>query len=270
MYRLVSSSPMRRRCSREKTTWVPDDPMSMPTLCRVTLSCCQIGLSSRGRSSPSWSWSCSGLNGACTTCGSVCSRPYIGSWSWLCVTRSSSETTTCGPPRQGGPHVGCAGSGGGLGREVLQLLLVRLVHLRLQAVLGQGLREGLAHVRRLVGVVDLVAADALADPGLRHALRVADRHDLVLEGEVAGRLGPGVEVLVVPHVRRDDQRAGTPLVAGRLLALGPHEAVALAGQDDHVRARAVAVALLVRGRRELRDVAVHRALGHVEADVPAP
>ena len=60
-----------------------------------------------------------------------------------------------------------------------------------------------------------------------------------------------------------------PLVAPRLLALGPHEAVALAGQDDHVRAGAVAVALLVRGGRELRDVAVHRALGHGEADVPA-
>src|SRR5918998_26045 len=114
---------MRRRCSRENTTWGPEEPMSMPTLCRVTLSCCQIGLSS------------------------------------------------------GGPHVVRAGSGGRLGREVLQLLLVRLVHPRLQAVLGQGLLEGLAHVGRLVGVVDLVAADALADPGLRDALRVADGHD---------------------------------------------------------------------------------------------
>ena len=36
-----------------------------------------------------------------------------------------------------------------------------------------------------------------------------------------------------------------------------------------MRARAVAVPLLVGADRELRDVAVHRALGHVEADVAA-
>ena len=70
------------------------------------------------------------------------------------------------------------------------------------------------------------------------ALRIDDA--LVLEGEVARRRGAGVEVLVEPHVRRHDQRADLPLVALRLLALRPHQRIALAGQDDDVRARAVA------------------------------
>ena len=44
----------------------------------------------------------------------------------------------------------------------------------LQAVLGERVGKPLADLGPLVGVVDLVAAQAAADPGLRHALRVAD------------------------------------------------------------------------------------------------
>ena len=72
-----------------------------------------------------------------------------------------------------------------------------------------------------------------------------------------------------PHVRRHDHGADLPLVVARLVALRPHQRIAFAGQDDDVRARPVGVRLLVGADRELRDVAVERALGEVEADVAA-
>ena len=154
-------------------------------------------------------------------------------------------------------------------RLVALLRSVGLVHLRRQPVLGELLRELLARLRVLVGVVDLVAAVPLADPGLRHALRVADRDALVLEGEIARRRRAGVEVLMQPHVRRHDHGADLPLVVARLVALRPHQRIAFAGEDDDMRARSVRVRLLVGADRELRDVAVERALGEVEADVAA-
>ena len=108
-----------------------------------------------------------------------------------------------------------------------------------------------------------------ADPGLRHALRVSDRDALVLEGEIARRRRAGVEVLVQPHVRRHDHGADLPLVVARLVALRPHQRIALAGEDDDVGARPVRVRLLVGADRELGDMAVERGLGEVEADVAA-
>src|SRR5262245_17117918 len=56
-----------------------------------------------------------------------------------------------------------------LGRQVGELGLIGVLHLRLHAVLGELLREGATHLRPLIGVVDLVAADPPADPGGRHA-----------------------------------------------------------------------------------------------------
>ena len=91
----------------------------------------------------------------------------------------------------------------------------------------------------------------------------------MLEREIARRRLAGIEVLVEPHIRRDDERADLPVVALGLLAFRPHQRIALAGQDDNVGARPVRMALLVGADRELRDVPVHRALGHGEADVPA-
>jgi len=42
--------------TREKITWVPDEPMSMPTVISETWSAIQIGFSSSGSSSgKSWS-----------------------------------------------------------------------------------------------------------------------------------------------------------------------------------------------------------------------
>src|SRR4029450_12209302 len=154
-----------------------------------------------------------------------------------------------------------------LRRQVRKLGLIRLLHARLHPMLGEFPCEQGPDLGRLVGIVDLIAADAAADPGGRHTLRVADERDLVLEGEIARPRRPGVEVLMEPLVGRDDQRADLPVVALWLLAFLPHQREALAGEDDHVRARAVAVRLLVGADRELRDVARHRAFRHIEADV---
>ena len=54
-------------------------------------------------------------------------------------------------------------------------------------MLGEFGREDPPDFGLLVDIVDLIAAAAPADPGLGHALRVADGHDLVLEGEIACR-----------------------------------------------------------------------------------
>src|SRR5688500_12886544 len=70
--------------------------------------------------------------------------------------------------------------------QLRQLGLVSLLHPRPKAMPGQRLREHGADLGALVGIVDLVAAEALANPGLRHALSIPDRDDLVLESEIAG------------------------------------------------------------------------------------
>ena len=185
--------------------------MSIPTLCSWTLSCCQMGFSASGTSGRRPAHRRRG-RGRHRRPGHVVGVP-----------RPEAAGDPRAPPRTRRPSPG-------------------------EALFRQRLAEGLAHDRRLVGVVDLVAADPPADPGLRDALRVADRDDLVLEGEVARRGVAGVEVLVEPHVRRNDQRSGLPVVAPRLLALGPHQAEALPAQHDHVGAGAVPVPLLVRRR----------------------
>ena len=136
-------------------------------------------------------------------------------------------------------------------------------------MLGERLREPCPDFRPLVRIVDLVAAQAPADPRLGHALRIADRHALGLERQVARRRRPGIEVLVEPEVWRHDHRALAPVVALRLLALGPHQAEALAAQDDDMRPGAMGMGLLVGADRELRNVAVHRAFRHAEARMPA-
>jgi hypothetical protein len=47
---------MRLMRTREKITCVPAEPMSMPTLVSVMLSCCQIAFSSIGPAGLSWSF----------------------------------------------------------------------------------------------------------------------------------------------------------------------------------------------------------------------
>ena len=64
-------------------------------------------------------------------------------------------------------------------RQVGGLLGVGLLHARSEAAPAELLGEHRADRRRLVGIVDLVAAEAAADPGLGHALRVADGDALV-------------------------------------------------------------------------------------------
>ena len=76
-------------------------------------------------------------------------------------------------------------------------------------------------------MLDLPAALVQGDVGLDgagHQLEHAAEH---LQGEIAGRLGAGVEVLVEPALGRHHQGAGLPDELLLLLALGPHERVAL-------------------------------------------
>src|ERR1051325_10267689 len=121
--------------------------------------------------------------------------PVVGSCQWV------SPGTSCMFFFLGGER---------LAARAFELGCIGLVHLRGEAVLGELNRELLARLGVLVAVVDLVATQPLADPGLRHALGVADRHALVLESEITRRRRSGVEVLMQPHVRRHDHGADLP------------------------------------------------------------
>jgi hypothetical protein len=154
-------------------------------------------------------------------------------------------------------------------RQVRNLRFIELVHVGRQVVLRQRFLKARTHQFAFVGVVDLVAADTGGDPGLGHALGVADRDAFVFEGEIAARRGAGVEMLVPPHVGRHDHGADLPRVVARFFPVGPHQGIAFARQDDDMRAGAVTVALFIGADGELRDMRVHRAFGEVEADMPA-
>src|SRR5438477_7943846 len=113
-------------------------------------------------------------------------------------------------------------------------------------------------LRILTLVLDLVAAlvhvlvDALVVEVLGQLPLVAAPADR----EVAGRLRSGVEVLVPPAARRNEERPGLPVdlgpgVTARRRVARPHVRVALAGEEDDVVAGTVTVALFVRADREL-------------------
>ena len=108
-------------------------------------------------------------------------------------------------------------------------------------------------------VAGITFLEGLVDDGLVAATNYDDAKNLFLEGQQAFRRRPGVEVLVEHPVGRHDHGADLPVEALRLLALVPHQREALAGKDDDVGARPVAVRLLVGADRELRDVARHPA-----------
>ena len=134
-------------------------------------------------------------------------------------------------------------------------------------MLGERVAKPIAHFGGLIGIVDLVAAEPFANPRLRHALRVAQRDGFRLKRQIACRRRAGVEVLVVPKVGGDDHRALLPIVALRLFALGPHQTEAFATHDDDVGTRPVGVRFFVGANWKLRDVAIHAALGHREANM---
>src|SRR5687767_15253253 len=103
--------------------------------------------------------------------------------------------------------------------------------------------------RVLVLVLDLIAALVHV---LVHALVVEVLRELPLvaapaDREVARRLGTGVEVLVPPATRRNEERAGLPVhlgprVAWRIGITRPHERIALTRQQHHVVTGSVPVA----------------------------
>src|SRR5207249_2969162 len=77
----------------------------------------------------------------------------------------------------------------------------------------------------------------------------------IFERQIARRRLADVEMLMIDRVRRHDHGADLPVVAHRLLpAVRPHQRVALAAQDDHMRAGRMRMRLLVGRDRKLRDV----------------
>src|SRR6266478_2986419 len=85
-------------------------------------------------------------------------------------------------------------------RQCLELLAIGLLHARGKAMPGERFRKHCAHAGAFVSIVELVAAEPLADPAGHDALRVALRAEL--ESEIARRRRPGVEMLMQPHVGR--------------------------------------------------------------------
>ena len=55
---------------------------------------------------------------------------------------------------------------------------------------GKCIGKQLPDYRLLIGIIDLIAAYPLADPGLGNTLRVTDRAAFVLEGQIASRVVP--------------------------------------------------------------------------------
>src|SRR5260221_6865384 len=115
--------------------------------------------------------------------------------------------------------------------------LIRLTYFWPHIVWRKCVRNRLPDHRFFFRVVVLVTADTFADPGLGNTLRIAYRHYLMFEGEIPRRCGAGVEMLMEPHIRRDDHRPQFPVVSLRLAALPAHQAVNLNPQDDELRNR---------------------------------
>src|ERR1041385_8471736 len=149
---------------------------------------------------------------------------------------------------------------------------VMLAHAAYRAGLAHGLLEVAVNLRILVVIIDLRAA--LLYIGVGRAVAVGKPHEAIAPAapakrQVTCRHRAGVEVLVEPLVRRHDDAPLPPVNAPHILSLGPEDRVALSAEDDDVRARAVAVTLLVSADREFGDVAAHRLAGEVELHVRA-
>src|SRR6187431_3406070 len=87
--------------------------------------------------------------------------------------------------------------------------------------------------------------------------------------QIARRRRACIEVLVEPHVGWHDDAAVLP---GKYLdrrAFRPHQRIAFAADNHHMRARAMAVRLLVGADRHLGDMRGHLVLGHFEAEKTA-
>src|SRR5512145_122385 len=89
------------------------------------------------------------------------------------------------------------------------------------------------------------------------------------KGEIPGRLGSRVEMLVKPLIGWDNNAAGFPFNARRLLGLRPEKRVTLSSQDEHVRPRSMTVRFFVRADGKLGDVSGHRLASDVKFHVGA-
>src|SRR5205809_6288531 len=95
-----------------------------------------------------------------------------------------------------------------------------------------------------------------------------------MQRQVAGGRGAGVEMLVEPVVWGHQHAALLPGTDHALLALFPHDRVALAAEDDNAPAWSVTMGLLIGTRVEHRHMAEHLGLGkvnkhHTAARAPA-
>ena len=99
----------------------------------------------------------------------------------------------------------------------------------------------------------ITALCCVRKPGLSHASATAPQR------QVAGRLRPGVEVLVVPSLGRRGHGIWLPVHPGRLVPFLPQQRVSLATEDDDMGPGPVAVALLVGADIEFREVATYFA-----------
>jgi hypothetical protein len=128
--------------------------------------------------------------------------------------------------------------------NIVALHVVDDVHLALDAVLRQLGLEQLVDGRILLLVGDLIAA--LGHAGIHvSAAAVLWLLAALADGEEQDRVLARVEVLVEPHLRRDEHDAGAPVHPLDRLAGEPEEGEARTGEQQHVDAGAVAVPLLV-------------------------
>src|SRR5262249_32497994 len=98
------------------------------------------------------------------------SRPFV-----RFAPRTAGRGTLPGAHVARAPAPGSPAASSRLRRQGRELLAVVLPHARGQAILRQRIGEHLPHGGVLVGIVELVAADAAAHEAQKHTLRVARR-----------------------------------------------------------------------------------------------
>src|SRR5262245_8377242 len=125
-------------------------------------------------------------------------------------------------------------------------------------------------LRILVLKLDLTATQF--DARKAAAFAVLRAHETVApvvppERQISRRFCAGVEMLVEPPIGRNNDAARLPIDPLHLLAFRPQYRVALAGQDNNVRAGTVPVALLIGAHGEFGDMRAHGVFRQVELHV---
>src|SRR5512135_1322491 len=138
-----------------------------------------------------------------------------------------------------------------------------LLHRRLEVAMN---------LRIFVLELDLPAAEFHAGKG--SALAVLRAHEAIApvvpaQGQIASRVGAGVEMLMKPLIRRHHHAARFPIDALRLFTLRPEHRIALPTENDHMGARTMLVALFIGAYREFGDMRAHGVFRQVELHIGA-